>query len=155
MSFCPKCGRKIYEEEKGCPVCGIINQKEYWDSNNQKDMKYIEYIKEENVSFQRNETYHHDDTKEQFSDYQEKEEKRVSIFIKIFAFVSIIIFGAGAVFLGIISGLILQSSGYEDYRKFGHQLVVLCIIMIIIFIIFHFSMLGLLFYWINGLSRIW
>ena len=31
MNYCPKCGRKIEDQEVGCPVCGIRNEAEYWE----------------------------------------------------------------------------------------------------------------------------
>ena len=149
LSYCPKCGRRIYEEEKGCEFCGIVNDESLWEGvggmkNQTNSLDYGLEEKQEELQKDiliKNIESEWEQTNQQI--VQEETEgtdkkglfqkgKVLSPFEKGSMIVMLLLIGPGGVLFGLVKGVILLRSPIESNRKFGKILLVVFTVTVIL-----------------------
>ncbi len=139
MSYCPKCGRQILDEDLGCPVC---NLKENATNPTKEVQSETEVVKEftvedENGTSQKFET---ESEPKSWDDYKTAEpkpvqEQAVPTILKVIIILAIVVAGGIGQVGGLIAGVVLLKSPIEDYRKFGKTLIIVSCIMLCIWLL--------------------
>ena len=138
MSYCPKCGRQILDENLGCPVC---NSKEN-DTDTTNPKPEVEVVKDftvedENGTKQKFEAERGPKSWEDYKSTESKPilEQQIPTVLKVIIIIAIILAGGIGQIAGIIAGVVLLKSPIEDYRKFGKTLIIISCIMLGIWIL--------------------
>lgn len=152
MKFCPECGRKILDESLGCPLCGMKDNEDgqqfdhvssEYEEKEQKEGVQEEYNTLTSVSGTKNgrsySSYGSDkydaprnyDNRSGYDNQGQVEKDLPTILKVILIFLIVMVGGIGAI-VGIIGGMVLMKSPYEDYRKFGKTMLIVGLVMLII-----------------------
>ncbi len=110
MSFCPKCGREIVNEDLGCPAC---NQKQA----EQIDSFVVEDDKGTYQKFENNQAY-------------QPVEQTIHPALKVIIIALIILVGGVGAVAGLVGGIVLMKSPIADYQKFGKLMMIVSIVML-------------------------
>ncbi len=157
MSFCPNCGRKIMDESLGCPLCGVKNNVEIrqtdnvsgeYGGNERKEGIQGESGTLTSVSGTKNGRSYSSDGSDKYDvprnyDSHEEEERDLPTVLKVILLVLIVVVGGFGAIVGIIGGLVLMKSPFENYRKFGKTMLIVSLVMLILGIVC-FGAMGLL-----------
>ncbi|MEA5056974.1 MAG: hypothetical protein VB047_05385 [Anaerotignum propionicum] len=133
MSFCPKCGREIFDESLGCPVCTLNESK----NTAKADVEEAEAINEFTVEDKdgTSQKFQGESEARSWESYQSKEPKPVQeqvipTVLKVITILLILFVGGIGQIAGLIAGVILLKSPIEDYSKFGKTLIIISSVML-------------------------
>ncbi len=133
MSFCPKCGREIFDESLGCPVCNVKEN----TANSKADQEEAEVIKEFTVEDKdgTSQKFQGESEARSWESYQPTgpkpvQEQIIPTVLKVVIIILIILVGGIGQIAGLIAGVILLKSPVEDYSKFGKTLITISCVML-------------------------
>ena len=131
MSFCPKCGREIFDESLGCPVCSV---KENTMNSNEEEKEVVREftVEDQDGSSQK---FQAEREARDWGDYRAAEpkpvqEQTVPTVLKVIIIIAIIFVGGIGQIAGLVAGVVLLKSPIEDYRKFGKTLITISCVML-------------------------
>lgn len=134
MSYCPKCGREILDESLGCPVCGVKENKVSLkkEPEGQKAEPVTSFTVEDgNGNSQRFES--RTESSGAWSgdaSVQPESAKTLPVALKVAVIVMMVMVGGIGAIVGILGGVAMMKSPFEDYRSFGKTMVVLgCVLL--------------------------
>jgi len=146
VSYCPKCGRRIYKEEKGCEFCGIVNDKSLWQGvggmksqTGSLDYEYEETKEKpqkenppKSIESKREQINQEDTQRELEKVETPKDEKVLSLFQKCIMIVMLFLKAPGGALLGLVGGIFLWYGPHESNRKFGKIMIVMSTVLILV-----------------------
>lgn len=103
MSYCPKCGKEIIDESKGCIYCDNGNTNDFYSNNISGNYPYFE-----------------------------NNEKVLGIELKITLLIMVVLLAGAGPIAGIVMGIIFMNKPYKDYRSYGLILLITSIILFLI-----------------------
>lgn len=139
MSFCPKCGREILDESLGCPVCGarentVSLKKETTGKETTEEQKaepVTSFTVEDGTGHsQRFESHTQSGAWSGNASIQPESEKTLPVALKIAVIVLIVLVGGFGAIIGILGGIAMMKSPFEDYRSFGKTMVIVGCVML-------------------------
>lgn len=150
MSYCPKCGRRIYQEEKGCDFCGIVNDKSLWEGvggmksqTSSLDYDFSERPQEvENKVPARGKRNREDSQQWQQQAMESQEENPFPTILKVVLIAFVALVPYIGLLVGLLCGFILKASPYESYRHFGkvlHWILIVIVLAWVVIAIFSFA----------------
>lgn len=130
MSYCPKCGREILEESLGCPVCGVRENTVSLAKEEPEEAKaepVTNFTVEDKEGYsQRFESY----TESGRAESHPSEEKALHPVLKVIVIVMMVMVGGIGAIVGLLGGIAMMKSPFEDYRRFGKTMAVVGIVML-------------------------
>ncbi len=133
MSFCPKCGREIFDESLGCPVCTLNESK----NTAKVDVEEAEAINEFTVEDKdgTSQKFQGESEARSWESYISKEpmpaqEQVIPTVLKVIAILFTLFVGGFGQIAGLIAGVILLKSPIEDYSRFGKALIIISSVML-------------------------
>lgn len=134
MSFCPKCGREILDESLGCPVCGVRENKVSLKKETTEEQKAEPVtsftVEDGNGNSQRFESHTESGAWSGSASIQPESEKTLPMVLKIAVIVLIVMVGGIGAIVGILGGIAMMKSPFEDYRSFGKTMVIVGCVML-------------------------
>ena len=131
MSFCPKCGREVFDESLGCPVCNV---KENTMNSNEEEKEIVREftVEDQDGSSQK---FQSEREARDWGDYRSAEpkpvqEQTVPTVLKVIIIIAVIVAGGIGQIAGLVAGVVLLKSPIEDYRKFGKTLITISCVML-------------------------
>lgn len=133
MSFCPKCGREIFDESLGCPVCTINESKNTAEANVEEAEVINEFTVEDKDGT--SQKFQGESEARSWESYQSKEpmpvqEQVIPTVLKVIAILFTLFVGGFGQIAGLIAGIILLKSPIEDYSRFGKTLIIISSVML-------------------------
>lgn len=134
MSYCPKCGRQILDENLGCPVCNLKENATNTGTTTEEKAEVIKEftVEDANGTSQRFETEHEANEQEERGSQGPRpiKEQTIPTVLKVVVILAIVIAGGVGQVAGLIAGVVLLKSPVEDYSRFGKTLVVISCVML-------------------------
>lgn len=133
MSYCPKCGREILDESLGCPVCGVKENKVSLkkETGEQKAEPVTSFTVEDgNRSSQRFESHVESGAWSGSASVQPENAKTLHPALKVVVIVMMVLVGGIGAIVGILGGVAMMKSPFEDYRSFGKVMVIVGCVML-------------------------
>jgi len=148
VSYCPKCGRRIYKEEKGCEFCGIVNDRSLWQGVGgikSQDHTLDHDFTEKSMIEEKPNVWNKEMTKTK-SAQKEYEPKSiygtetqgdkvfpgiVKVILVMMMFVMTLAMPLGGFLIGIVLGFLLKNSPFESYRAFGKVLINIALVLLV------------------------
>lgn len=132
MSYCPKCGREILDESLGCPICDVREnkvslKKETRDQEAEPITSFT--VEDGNGGSQRFES-RVESGAWSGSSSQPVGEKTLPVVLKIAVIVLIVAVGGIGAIVGLLGGMAMMKSPFEDYRSFGKTMVIVSTVML-------------------------
>ncbi len=142
MSYCENCGRQILDESLGCPVCSVRNNIDYSRSNQERQEEVkAEPVTEFTVEDRNGASQRFESSRESGGKSYEPqsakpvEERKLHPVVKVLVIVCIFLVGFVGYIAGLVAGIVLRKSPFEEYRKFGKTLMILCIVLLVLSVI--------------------
>lgn len=134
MSYCPKCGREILDESLGCPVCGVKENKVSLAKPQAEEQPKAGSEPPQalpaaggNASGQRFESRVESGA---WSGSQPADEKALPVALKVAVIVMMVLVGGIGAIVGLLGGIAMMKSPFEDYRSFGKTMVIVGVVMV-------------------------
>ena len=130
MSYCPKCGREILDESLGCPVCGVKENKVSLAKPQAAEPPKAEPVQNITIEDGNNQRFESRVESGAWSGSQPMDEKTLPVMLKVAVIVLIVFVGGIGAIVGLLGGIAMMKSPFEDYRSFGKIMVVISVIML-------------------------
>ena len=122
MRECPFCGTKIKDESQGCPSCGYGRPNDSTSTND-------EILGEAREVDSRTIPEPPPHTTYSSGPSYDGENRQLGILWKVILVLGTLFF---SLFFGVIGGVYLYTRPYPDYKKFGRNLMILCVVLVIL-----------------------
>lgn len=134
MSYCPKCGRQILDENLGCPICNLKDNSVNFKGNAGEDTEVIKEftVEDENGTSQKFQGASEARSWESYQSTEPKpvQEQVIPTILKVIIIILILVVGGVGQIAGLIAGIVLLKSPIDDYRGFGKTLITVSCIML-------------------------
>ena len=148
MSYCPKCGREILDESLGCPVCGVHENKVSLkkETSEQRAEPVTSFtVEDRNGGSQRFESRMESGAWSGDPSVQPESAKTLPVALKVVVIVMMVLVGGIGAIVGLLGGIAMMKSPFEDYRAFGKTMVIVgCVMLALCFLccVMNFAVMG-------------
>lgn len=122
MRECPFCGTKIKDESQGCPSCGYGRPS---GSTNPNDEILGEAREVDSRTIPEPPPHTTDTSGPSFHNGN----RQLGVLWKVILILATLFF---TIWVGVLGGIYLYTRPYPDYKKFGRNLLILCVVLMIV-----------------------
>ncbi len=130
MRECPFCGEKIKDESQGCPSCGYGRPSGSTNANDEI-LGEAREVDSRTIPEPPPHAAYTDNASSQ------GDNRQLGVLWKVILVLTTLFF---SILIGIIGGVYLYTRPYPDYKKFGRNLLILCVVLVVLqFILVFFA----------------